>query len=121
MNFALAALLFIYVSWLICIFAINLIYYWLHKQDTGNDHMKELAHFIEIGANAFPRREFITILPFFLCPAIILYFEKPEGNGQIALRILVGGGFSLLAIYNGRNSSVHANVRTTQAARSSRW
>lgn len=60
MNFALAALLFIYVSWLICIFAINLIYYWLHKQDTGNDHMKELAislklaQMLSLGVNSLP-------------------------------------------------------------------
>ncbi len=78
-----------------------------------------MAHFIEIGANAFLLREFITIIPFLLGLAIILYFAMPEGNWQVALGILVGGGFSLLAIYIGMNASVRANVRTTQSARSS--
>lgn len=41
--------------------------------------MKELAHFIEIVANAFLRREFITILPFLLGLATILHFAMPVG------------------------------------------
>ncbi len=41
--------------------------------------MKELPHYIEIGTNAFLRREFITILPFLLGLATILHFAMPVG------------------------------------------
>ena len=119
MNFDVAAHIFIVVVGFIGILSIILIYYWLFKQDTGTERMNELAHFIKIGANAFLKREFITIIPFLLILAVLLYFAMPEGNWQIALGILFGGGFSLLAIYIGMNASVRANVRTTQAARSS--
>jgi len=40
-----------------------ILYLWLRKQDTGTERMQEIAHFIQIGANAFIRREFLTITP----------------------------------------------------------
>lgn len=43
---------------------IVLLYLWLRKQDTGTQRMREIAHFIQIGANTFLRREFLTITPF---------------------------------------------------------
>ena len=119
MNFDVAAHIFIIIAGIIGILSIVLIYYWLIKQETGTERMQEMARHIQVGANAFLRRETITIVPFLLALAVILYFTMPEGKWQIALGILVGGGFSLLSIYIGMNASIRANVRTTQAARSS--
>jgi len=119
MNFDNAAHILVYFAGAVGILSIVIIYYWLLKKDTGTDRMRELASFIEVGANAFLRREFITIAPFLVGLAIILYLVMPEGKWQIALGILVGGGFSLLSIYIGMQASIRANVRTTQAARTS--
>jgi len=98
---------------------IAFLYQWLQKQDTGTDRMREIARFIQTGANAFLHREFITIVPFVVILAVVLFFVMPEGNWQIALGVVVGAAFSLLAIYIGMNASVRANVRTTSAARTS--
>ncbi|RLC84945.1 MAG: sodium-translocating pyrophosphatase [Chloroflexi bacterium] len=95
------------------------LYLWLQKQDTGTERMKEVAHFIQIGANAFLHREFITIAPFVVILAGVLFVVMPEGKWQIAVGVITGAAFSLLAIYIGMNAAVRANVRTTSAARTS--
>ena len=95
------------------------LYLWLQKQDTGTERMKEVAHFIQIGANAFLHREFITIAPFVVILAGVLFVVMPEGKWQIAVGVITGAAFSLLAIYIGMNASVRANVRTASAARTS--
>ncbi|RLC78454.1 MAG: sodium-translocating pyrophosphatase [Chloroflexi bacterium] len=95
------------------------LYLWLQKQDTGPERMKEVAHFIQIGANAFLHREFITIAPFVVILAGVLFVVMPEGKWQIAVGVITGAAFSLLAIYIGMNAAVRANVRTTSAARTS--
>ncbi|MEA3340857.1 MAG: sodium-translocating pyrophosphatase [Chloroflexota bacterium] len=95
------------------------LYLWLQKQDTGTERMREVAHFIQIGANAFLRREFLTIAPFVVILAGVLFVVMPEGKWQIAVGVITGAAFSLLAIYVGMNASVRANVRTTSAARTS--
>jgi K(+)-stimulated pyrophosphate-energized sodium pump len=96
-----------------------ILYLWLRKQDAGTDRMQEVAHFIQIGANAFLRREFLTIAPFVVLLALLLLVAMPEGNWQIALGFIVGAALSMLAVYIGMNAAVRANVRTTSAARSS--
>jgi len=95
------------------------LYLWLRKQDAGTEQMQEIAHFIQIGANAFLRREFLTIAPFVVILALLLLVAMPEGKWQIALGFIVGAAFSMLAIFIGMNAAVRANVRTTAAARSS--
>lgn len=95
------------------------LYLWLRKQDTGTEQMQEVAHFIRIGANAFLRREFITISPFVTILALLLLIIMPDGNWQIAVGFVLGALFSMLAVYIGMNAAVSANVRTTSASRSS--
>lgn len=119
MNFDYLAHVFVYIAGAIGIISIIVIYLWLIKKDTGTEKMQELASFIRIGANAFLKREFLTITPFLVGLAVILYFVMPDGNWQIALGILVGGGLSMLSIYIGMQASIRANIRTTQAARTS--
>ena len=101
MNFFNLAHIFIYICGAVGIISIILIYFWLIMKDVGTNRMKELAGFIKVGANALLRSEFLTITPFLVGLAVILYFVMTEGNRQTALGILVGGGFYLLAIYIG--------------------
>ena len=98
---------------------IALLYLWLRKQDVGTERMQEIAHFIQMGANVFLRREFLTIAPFVVILALLLLVAMPEGNWQIALGFGGGAVFSRLAVYMGMNAAVRANVRTTSAARAS--
>jgi len=98
---------------------IAVLYVWLRQQDAGTERMQELARYIQEGANAFLRREFITIVPFVAVLAVVLFIAMPEGKWQIALGFVTGAAFSMLAIYIGMNAAVRANVRTTQAARTS--
>jgi len=98
---------------------VMILYLWLQKQDAGTARMQEIAHFIQIGADAFLRREFLTIAPFVAILALLLLVAMPEGKWQITLGFVAGAGFSMLAIYIGMNAAVRANVRTTAAARSS--
>jgi K(+)-stimulated pyrophosphate-energized sodium pump len=95
------------------------LYLWLRRQDTGTERMQEVARFIQSGANAFLRREFLTIAPFVALLAVLLLVAMPEGSWQITLGFVVGATFSLLAVYVGMSAAVRANVRTTAAARSS--
>jgi K(+)-stimulated pyrophosphate-energized sodium pump len=95
------------------------LYLWLRRQDAGTERMQEIARFIQIGANAFLRREFLTIAPFVAILALLLLWVMPEGKWQVALGFVVGAAFSMLAIFVGMNAAVRAGVRTTAAARSS--
>jgi len=98
---------------------VAILYLWLRRQDAGTERMQEIAHFIQVGANTFLRREFLTIAPFVVVLALLLFVAMPEGKWQIALGFVLGAVFSMLAIYIGMNAATRANVRTTAAARSS--
>ncbi|MGD9030963.1 MAG: sodium/proton-translocating pyrophosphatase, partial [Anaerolineae bacterium] len=110
---------FIPLSGLVGIAAIIVLYLWVLRQDAGTERMRELARYIQEGANAFLRREFVTIVPFVAVLAVLLYIAMPEGKWQIALGFVTGAVFSMVAIYIGMNAAVRANVRTTNAARTS--
>jgi len=64
------------------IIAIAGLYLWVRRQDAGTERMRELARFIQEGANAFLRREFITIVPFVAVLAVLLFLAMPEGKWQ---------------------------------------
>ncbi|MFO8036366.1 MAG: sodium-translocating pyrophosphatase [Anaerolineales bacterium] len=119
MNLDLILTIAIVVAGVIGLFMIGWLYFWIRKQDAGTDKMKEFADFIQIGANAFLRREFITIFPFVIVLALILFLAMPEHKWQIALGFILGAAFSLLSIYIGMNAATRANLRTTSAARTS--
>ena len=110
---------FIPLTGILALSVVAFFFLWLRRQDAGTERMREIARYIQVGANAFLRREFLTIAPFVVVLAVILYLAMPEGKWQIALGFIVGAGFSMLAIFIGMNAAVRANVRTTAAARSS--
>lgn len=97
---------------------VGLFVWWLNKQDAGTSRMKEIASWIQEGANAFLRREFQTI-GYFIVALTVLLLIVMWPKWQIALGFVVGAGFSMLSIYIGMNAATRANVRATSAARSS--
>lgn len=101
---------------------------WVSKQDAGEANMKELAGYIAAGAMAFLKAEWKVLGYFVLVAAILLGWSGTihEVNGReihshwiIALAFIIGAVFSATAGYIGMKVATKANVRTTQAARTS--
>ena len=96
---------------------------WVSKQDPGDEKMVGLSDHIAKGAMAFLVAEWKVLSVFSVFAAIILALSGtiPEANSSplIAVSFLIGAFFSALAGYFGMNIATKANVRTTQAARTS--
>lgn len=95
---------------------------WVSKQDAGDANMKELAGYIADGALAFLKAEWRVLGIFATVVAILLAvmgMSHEESHPLIALSFLLGAFLSALAGYIGMNIATKANVRTTQAARTS--
>lgn len=96
---------------------------WVNKQDAGDDNMKELAGYIAKGAMAFLKAEWKVLSYFVIIAAILLFWSGtiPKANSSpvIAIAFIIGAVLSALAGYIGMNIATKANVRTTQAARTS--
>jgi K(+)-stimulated pyrophosphate-energized sodium pump len=99
-------------------------YGWVAKQDAGNDRMKEISNYIAEGAMAFLKAEWKVLAYFVVIAALLLGVmgsvnASHGGHWSIAISFIVGAFFSALAGYLGMKSATKANVRTTQAARTS--
>ena len=100
---------------------------WVTKQDPGNDKMQFIAGNIEKGAMAFLRAEYKILSVFVIAVAVLLFFKgqsenaNPEmhGHALVALSFIVGAICSGLAGFIGMVVATKANVRTTNAARTS--
>ncbi len=97
------------------IYGIYLIF-WILKKPEGSDKMREVAKAIQEGASAFLGKQYRTIAIIGILIFIILFWLM---GIRSALGFLIGAIFSILSGYIGMNISVRANVRTTQAAKSS--
>jgi len=101
---------------------------WVSKQDAGDKNMQELAGYIADGAMAFLKAEWKVLSIFVVFAAALLAFSGTihEVNGMqlhgswiIAISFIIGAVFSATAGYIGMKVATKANVRTTQAARTS--
>ena len=101
---------------------------WVSRQDAGDEKMQNLAGKIARGAMAFLRAEWKVLSYFSIIAALLLAYSGTihEVNGKaihshwiIAVAFLIGAFLSALAGYFGMNIATKANVRTTQAARTS--
>ncbi|TCC86938.1 sodium-translocating pyrophosphatase [Pedobacter frigiditerrae] len=101
---------------------------WVNKQDAGDANMQELAGYIADGAMAFLKAEWKVLSIFAVFTAALLAYSGTitEINGVpmhsswiISIAFLIGAFFSALAGYIGMKAATKANVRTTQAARTS--
>ena len=95
---------------------------WVTKQETGDKNMMELAGYIADGAMAFLKAEW-KVLSYFAVIAVILLvwsgMSVETSSPVIAISFIIGAVFSAFAGYIGMNIATKANVRTTQAARTS--
>ncbi len=99
-------------------------YGWVAKQDAGNSRMQEISNYIAEGAMAFLKAEWKVLAYFVVIAALLLGFmgnanTAHGGHWSIAISFVVGAFFSALAGYLGMKAATKANVRTTEAARSS--
>jgi len=101
---------------------------WINKQDAGDKNMQELAGYIADGAMAFLKAEWRVLSIFVVFAAALLAYSGTvtEINGQtihsswvISIAFIIGAVFSATAGYIGMKAATKANVRTTQAARTS--
>jgi len=100
---------------------------WVTKQDAGDDKMKRIAKNIADGAMSFLKAEYKVLSVFVFTVAILLYFKGENdmkdglhiSSGMVALSFVVGAICSALAGFIGMKVATKANVRTTEAARTS--
>lgn len=95
---------------------------WVLKQETGDKNMVELAGYIADGAMAFLRAEWKVLSYFAVIAAIVLGWSGmlvETSHPTIAISFIIGAFLSAFAGYIGMKIATKANVRTTQAARTS--
>jgi K(+)-stimulated pyrophosphate-energized sodium pump len=95
---------------------------WITKQEVGSPKMAKIAKHIADGAMSFLKAEYKILAIFVIAVAILLFFkgDSEEGSsGMVALSFVVGAICSALAGFIGMRVATKANVRTTQAARTS--
>jgi len=95
---------------------------WIGKQDPGEAKMKELAGYIARGAMAFLRAEWKVLSYYVVIAALLLGWSGTlveTSSWIIAISFIIGCVTSAFAGYIGMNIATKANVRTTQAARTS--
>ena len=92
---------------------------WIKKQDPGTDKMKKISGHISEGAMAFLKSEYKVLAVFVVSVAILLAISANSDNSSpvIALSFIVGAFCSGLAGFIGLRVATKANVRTTNAAR----
>jgi K(+)-stimulated pyrophosphate-energized sodium pump len=95
---------------------------WVSRQDAGDSTMQELAGHIANGAMAFLKAEWKILSYFVVIAGILLAWSgtlSPYSSWVIAVSFVIGAVTSAFAGYIGMNIATKANVRTTQAARTS--
>ncbi len=95
---------------------------WVSKQDAGDVKMQELAKYIADGSMAFLKAEWKVLSYFAVITALLLAYSGTlveDSSPIIAISFIIGAVLSAFAGYLGMNIATKANVRTTQAARTS--
>ncbi|HTL82090.1 MAG TPA: sodium-translocating pyrophosphatase [Bacteroidia bacterium] len=95
---------------------------WVTKQEIGNDRMKEIAGYISEGAMAFLKAEYrILAIYVVLAGSGLAWLSQVVASSHILIvaAFVCGCIFSAMAGFFGMRIATKANVRTTQAARTS--
>lgn len=95
---------------------------WVQKQDAGDSKMTEIANNIAEGAMAFLNAEYRILAIFVVIAGILLGILSQvveHSHWLIVVAFVIGAVFSAVAGNIGMRIATKANVRTTQAARTS--
>ncbi|WP_367391923.1 sodium-translocating pyrophosphatase [Lewinella sp. LCG006] len=94
---------------------------WVTKQEEGTERMSRIAKNIADGAMAFLKAEYRVLAIFVVAVAILLGVTANAENSSplVAVSFVLGAICSALAGYFGMRIATKANVRTTNAARTS--
>jgi K(+)-stimulated pyrophosphate-energized sodium pump len=95
---------------------------WVSKQEVGDEKMARIAKNIADGAMSFLKAEYKVLSVFVAAVAVLLFFKgqnEAGSNGLVAVSFIVGAICSALAGFIGMRVATKANVRTTNAARTS--
>lgn len=94
---------------------------WVKNQEVGTEKMARIAKSISDGAMAFLKAEYKILSIFVVAVAILLAVSGNTENSSplVALSFVIGAVCSALAGYIGMQVATKANVRTTNAARTS--
>ena len=94
---------------------------WVAKQDAGTDKMKKIAGHIAEGAMAFLKAEYKVLAIFVVCVALLLAVtaNSETSSPLVGVSFALGAFCSALAGFIGMRVATKANVRTTNAARTS--
>lgn len=95
---------------------------WVNKQDAGDQKMQDLANYIREGALAFLSAEYRVLSIFVVVAGALLgviSMVVETTHWFIVVAFVIGAFFSALAGNIGMRIATAANVRTTQAARTS--
>jgi K(+)-stimulated pyrophosphate-energized sodium pump len=102
------------IAGFISILAAVYIYFYVNKQSSGSEKMREIAGAIKEGGNAYLKRQSKTLAVFVVIVAIVLAIAFRDYRMPMAY--VIGSVFSALAGYFGLNVAVKANVRTSNAS-----
>jgi K(+)-stimulated pyrophosphate-energized sodium pump len=95
---------------------------WVTKQDAGDEKMASLAKHISDGALSFLKAEWKVMSYFVIIAGLLLAYSGTiieHSSWLIAVAFLIGAFLSAFAGFIGMRIATKANVRTTQAARTS--
>ena len=94
---------------------------WVSKQEVGTERMARIAKNIADGAMAFLKAEYKVLAIFVAVVAVLLGLSGNSAGSSplVAFSFVLGAICSALAGYLGMRVATKANVRTTNAARSS--
>ncbi len=95
---------------------------WVSKQEAGDAAMTELSGYIADGAMAFLKAEWKILSYFVVIAALLLGYSGTtvkNSDWVIAVSFVTGAFLSAFAGFIGMRIATKANVRTTQAARTS--
>lgn len=95
---------------------------WVSKQDAGDEKMQGIAKNIADGAMSFLKAEYRVLAVFVVIASGLLFWlttQVSTSHWLIVVAFIIGAFFSALAGNMGMRVATKANVRTTQAARTS--
>ncbi len=95
---------------------------WVNKQDAGDEKMQSISKSIQEGAMAFLKAEYRILAVFVVVASVALFVVSQmveTSHWLIVVAFIFGAIFSALAGNIGMRIATNANVRTTQAAKTS--